>query len=347
MQIFEAELKNASASGGRARLLLLNAAAHFGDATAIAFTVRRGDVEKPFLSPAGWSASEHRFEADSAAAAGTSLMLEIGPAVVNNIDEYTQVIITFPDFDAALQLVWTGVIPSIEGVSRGPIVQHDETDHAEDEKRKRIEAEQRAKRQQEEQDRQELEERNRVEEERKRQARKEAADAAESKDDQVDPKLNAGTDDKPGKSRLLFYIGGGVFTAFLIGAVAWFLFFRNDLAPGDPLAEKFAKASTMVKRNQCEKAREIFTELDAADYGPSLTFMAQQIDSFDFKPCLRQASNDVQAIGLLVRACVAGDEKAGRALVSFKSRLEQSGDPVALEVLRLKYPEAASACGLG
>lgn len=110
--------------------------------------------------------------------------------------------------------------------------------------------------------------------------------------------------------------------------------------------ERHAEALEALKNGKKNEAARQFDQLERENYGPTLLFLAKEIDSVDFTPRIVNRPDDMKALGLYRRACQAG--QAGRLDVDWlerelKRRAEQ-GDGVAAESLRIALPSAKQAC---
>jgi len=176
MTVFPTKLENVSVvTGGRARVTLVGAASDIGSVDQLCFIVQRGDPAAPYLMPGRWGASEHRFTSTDVVVGTNDVTFEVGPDIVDIIDEYTTVRFQLADYDVAGQVAWSGVTPTVAQSGVGPLVDHRAEQERKDRqarelaeaeaRRKQAEAAAEAQRIAEEKAREEAEQRARIAEE--------------------------------------------------------------------------------------------------------------------------------------------------------------------------------------
>ncbi|WP_404382945.1 hypothetical protein [Caenispirillum salinarum] len=98
--------------GGFARLVLPGKA---GDARKRPrVTITRQSNSDSCLGHAGWQAAEHQFKPRKIRVEGSSLVLILGPEIVDNVDEFTGVTVSVPPLKVSEQLRWPSLMPATD-----------------------------------------------------------------------------------------------------------------------------------------------------------------------------------------------------------------------------------------
>ncbi|WP_029011520.1 hypothetical protein [Niveispirillum irakense] len=123
----------------------------------------------------------------------------------------------------------------------------------------------------------------------------------------------------------------------------------GDVGPAMPpgLAERHAAAVAAAEAGRFDEASTLFHTLEREGYGPSLRFLAEAKDSLDFTPGLFSAPNDMDALVLYERACVARETEVPAVLDRLEAALrtrEEQGDIVARQLLNLRLPTVRQSC---
>lgn len=96
--------------GGHALLVVPGRASEAG--TSLTVTVRRFRESDPCLGPNGWQPAEHRFKPRRRTTRGDDLVLVLGPRIVDQVEEFTTVMVGVPEFDLSENLHWPALRPS-------------------------------------------------------------------------------------------------------------------------------------------------------------------------------------------------------------------------------------------
>ncbi|WP_043643013.1 hypothetical protein [Caenispirillum salinarum] len=98
--------------GGFARLVLPGKA---GDARKKPrVTITRQSNSDSCLGRTGWQAAEHQFKPRKIRVEGSSLVLVLGPEIVDNVDEFTGVTVSVPPLKVSEQLRWPSLLPATD-----------------------------------------------------------------------------------------------------------------------------------------------------------------------------------------------------------------------------------------
>lgn len=81
------------------------------------FRLRRLDFEASFLGPRGWQVADALLKADAAESEGSALILRVGPAVCNAVEEGS-VEFSLPAANLVETVVWPAITPEHAGVRR-------------------------------------------------------------------------------------------------------------------------------------------------------------------------------------------------------------------------------------
>lgn len=113
------------------------------------------------------------------------------------------------------------------------------------------------------------------------------------------------------------------------------------------LAELHERGIAAAAAGNADEAWRQLRRPEAENYGPTLLYLAQSLDSVDFTQGLYREPNDIAALQLYARACAVGETGASAALGRLETEMTRraaEGDVLAGEALRLEMPKAKTAC---
>lgn len=339
--------------------------------------IMQADEEEPFLGPAGWQAGSFVWRSGHAQAGDGDLLVPIGPLVTALIEDYTPLLVRLPDLDLEGQLMWSGITPppsmkagrpdpgadaasSFPGGAPPPVMARPvpaapppppaEPPAAMEpppvaEPAPAPVAEPAI-------------------------SGKPVADTPPDStpdtppdDPPDDPPLSDPPDpvpppgDGPRRRGLLWGVAALLLVAFLGGAY-WLggggggaddSDRTADIVPPPPpgLADRYEMAVAAAQAGRFDEASTLFHALEREGHGPSLRYLAEAKDSLDFTPGLFEAPNDLDALLLYERACVARETEVPAILdrleAALLERVEQ-GDVVARQILHLRMPAVRQSC---
>lgn len=303
--------------------------------------IAQEDPESPYLGQRGWQAVEYRWQASPVRDEGTDLVVSLGERVTALIEDFTPVRILLPDLKLEGQAIWQGVTPpsttvppagdpSARGGSSFLTAPPPPPPPP-------------------------------------------APPPPPPPPPPVPPPSPPSPPSPPvdndGKRRWLPW---AILLALVVaGAAAAFLLYQRGQeqtavapqpapaqapvspappaspSPPPPLAELHERGIAAATAGNADEAWRQFRRPEAENYGPTLLYLAQSLDSVEFTQGLYREPNDIAALQFYARACAAGETGASAALGRLETEMTRraaQGDVLAGEALRLEMPKAKTAC---